>query len=195
MTGFKNTKKCRCTTYNHYSLEHNIVLIGFMGAGKSTVGSATAELLGVRFIETDEKIEKKTGQLISKIFEKYGEEYFRDLESDVIKELRKMPPGTCVVSTGGGAVLRHENISALKEIGKLVLLEVNTEEVLRRLKGKIDRPLLQGNSLMETIESLLEQRKDCYNRADYRVNTEGKKPREIAEEIICLLAKDKKISS
>ncbi len=167
-------------------LEQNIVLIGFMGAGKSTIGSFLAALLEMKFVETDELIEQKLGLPVSTIFEKYGEGFFRDRETEIIQELKSLAPGTAVISTGGGVVLRPGNLTALKETGLVFFLEASAEEVFKRLKDKGDRPLLQGGSIQEKIVALMEKRKDLYNKADFKICTNRKEPGEIAREIIDL---------
>ena len=169
-----------------FKLEQNIVLIGFMGAGKSTIGTFLASLLEMKFVETDELIEQELGLPVSAIFERYGEGFFRDKETEIIQELTNLAPGTAVISTGGGVVLRPVNFTALKEAGLVFFLEASAEEVYKRLKDKGDRPLLQGGSIQEKIVALMEKRKDLYNKADFKISTNQKEPAEIVREIIDL---------
>ncbi len=165
----------------------NIVLTGFMGAGKTTIGRLLAGRLGLNFLETDEIIELKTGMTISQIFDLYGEAYFRQVESKVVQELVGLPRESCVISTGGGVVLRHDNIAALQRVGVIVYLEVSPEEAWQRLRDKKDRPLLQEGRLQERIRILLQERRDQYLKSDFQVKTTARNPEEIAEEIVVLL--------
>jgi shikimate kinase len=160
--------------------EKNIILIGFMGAGKSTIGKVLSKKLGRKFLDTDEIIEKRTCLTISQIFEKYGESYFREVESEVVKEVSSR--GNQIISLGGGAVLRDENVRALKKKGILVYLKVPLLELKRRLKFVKDRPLLKGDVESE-VERIFAARKERYEEvADFIV--EGNKPVvEIVDEI------------
>ena len=159
-----------------------IYLIGFMGVGKSHVGRCLSGKLGVRYVDADAEIEKQQGMPISAIFEKQGEEAFRDMETSF---LRKMAgAGNAVVSCGGGMVLRPENRALMKESGKTVHLLATPETVYERVKHSTARPLLNGRMNPEAIRALMEERRERYeNAADIRVVTDGKKPDEIAEEI------------
>ena len=167
--------------------KENIVLTGFMGAGKTTVGRLLAARLGWNFIETDEMIERKTGMTISKIFDLYGEAYFRQKESEAVQELAGLTRGSSVISTGGGVVLRRDNISALRRAGVIVYLEVSPEEAWQRLRDKKDRPLLQEGCAQERIRTLLQGRRDQYLESDFHIKTAAKNPEEIVEEIVVLL--------
>lgn len=167
--------------------KYNIVLTGFMGAGKTTVGRMLAARLGWNFIETDEMIERRTGMSISQIFQLHGEAYFRQMESEVVRELARVSRESSVIATGGGVVLRPDNISALRSAGVIVYLDVTPEEAWQRLRGKKDRPLLQEGCLEERIRALLQERREQYLDSDFQVKTEGKKPVEIVEEIAALL--------
>jgi shikimate dehydrogenase len=143
--------------------KQNIVLIGMPSCGKSTVGKRLCELLGANFIDTDEMIVKKSGSSIPDIFEKYGEQYFRDIESEVIREISSGVTGT-VISTGGGAVLRNENLDLLRANGILVFLDRD----LNKLVATSDRPL---TSDLEALRRKYNDRYPIYNRVcDIRVN-------------------------
>ncbi len=170
-------------------LQRNIILTGYMGAGKSTVGRLLAGMLERKFIETDEMIATAAGLEIPEIFAQYGETSFRDRESAVLGELEALPQGSSVISTGGGAVLRPENVAALRRSGVIIFLEVGPAELYRRLKNTVDRPLLQDGCMMVKITSLLEKRRRAYLDCDYLVRTEGKTPVEIAGEILEMLEK------
>jgi len=159
----------------------NIVLTGFMGTGKTEVGREIARLLGYNFVDADDEIVKAEGMPITEIFAKKGEPYFRDLETKIIKALSKRT--NSVISTGGGAVLREENLSALRENGIIVLLTARAETIYQRTKGDSTRPLLQVDDPLKKINELLSARMPYYMKADIVIDTEGKSPLEIAEEI------------
>ncbi len=161
--------------------KRNIVLIGFMGAGKTTVGKLLSKKLGRRFLDTDEIIEKKMSLAISQIFKKYGEAYFRDIESQVVKEVSASE--NQVISVGGGAILRDENVKTLKEKGVLIYLQVPLSELEKRLKGAQDRPLLKVENAEAQVERIFASRKKRYEEvADFIVD--GSKPvMEVVDEI------------
>ena len=160
----------------------NIVLCGFMGSGKSTIGKQLAERLGMRFIDTDTYIEQKEGMTISKIFEEKGEEYFRELELKVCEEISSLK--VTVVSTGGGTLLKDANVKAIKKNGTVFLLNVSSNTVLMRLKNDSTRPLLQRADKEKAVKTLLSQRIPLYNRAaDYVIDAEDS-PRKICNQIM-----------
>ena len=162
----------------------NIVLCGMMGVGKSVVGAALARRAGARWVDTDQMITEKCGE-IATIFEQFGEEYFRDLETAVVKSL--VQEDGLVISTGGGLVLREENVSLLKRNGKIVWLRGKVETLTKRLSGDETRPLLktEGVYLQEKLTEMLEVRAPIYERvADFTVDIDGKSPEEIAVEIL-----------
>lgn len=160
----------------------NIVLTGFMGTGKTSVGKILAEKLGFTFVDVDEMIEKTTGMKISDIFSKFGEPRFRDIETEVIKLITKKTGQ--VIATGGGAPLREENMDALKSTGVVFCLTASEDTIFERVKNSTERPLLQGNNLKNRIRELLMKRMDKYRNAHFLINTEGLTPREVAEKII-----------
>lgn len=161
----------------------NIILIGFMGTGKTEVGKRLAERLSNDFLDTDELIEKSEGKKISDIFKDNGEEYFRNLETEVIETLQDYE--NYVLSTGGGIVLRDENVRLLKEIGPIVLLTARDDVILSRVSDKDDRPLLEQGDKAEKIKELLAKRALIYKAAaDYTVDTSDKSVDNIVEEII-----------
>ena len=162
---------------------YNIYLIGFMGTGKSTIASAFSEMQKMKIVEMDDVISEKAGMSIKSIFSEYGEEYFRNLETKLLKEIVQME--NVIVSCGGGVVLRQENISMMKDTGTIVHLSAKPEEILRRVKNDNKRPLLQGSKNVESKESLMKTRNTSYeNAADFTIHTDGKSKEVICEEII-----------
>jgi shikimate dehydrogenase len=142
----------------------NIVLIGFMGSGKTTVGKELAQRLQMDFLDTDSYIEEKAGKTITEIFHDEGEEAFRKLETEALEHLRDTVSHT-VFSTGGGMPLRVENARLLKEIGKVYYLMADSYTIYDRVKDNTDRPLLQGENPYEKICSLMNERKLLYEKA------------------------------
>ena len=167
---------------------HNILLIGFMGAGKSTVSTYLSKILASPQVEMDEEIVKKEGMSINKIFEEYGETYFRNCETNLLIELQKK--NNQIISCGGGVALRDENVAEMKKNGKVVLLTASPEVILERVKDSDDRPLLRGNKNTEFISNMMEQRRPKYEAAaDVVVNTDYKTVEEIAEESVVKLTR------
>lgn len=158
-----------------------------MGSGKTSVGKILARRLGVGFWDSDELLICQLEMSIKEIFWREGEEYFRDRETEILAFLSQKPPGTCVISTGGGAVLRKENLVALRANGVIINLEVSAAEAYRRLRGTKERPLLQGENSPVKIAAMLERRRPFYLQADYIVDSDDKSPLEIAREIINVL--------
>lgn len=161
----------------------HLILVGFMGAGKTRVGEALAARLRMPFIDTDERVEERAGMSVPEIFAERGEESFRAQESSVISGLSEDEPS--VVSCGGGAVLRKGNLDALRRLGSVFYLKVAPREALRRVGGDAGRPLLAGeNGRLERVEGLMEEREPFYlEAADHVVETGDRGIDEIAEEI------------
>lgn len=160
----------------------NIVLIGYMGAGKTTVGKALAGKLGYEFIDTDLYIEAQEGMTIPEIFEKKGEAYFRTLETNVIKELREKTH--CVIATGGGLPLRKENSDLLKEVGTVYYLMADADTTYARVKHCTNRPLLQCDDPYTKIQAMMKERGSVYARACHiRVRTDCGTLEEVMDEI------------
>jgi shikimate kinase len=160
----------------------NIVLIGFMGTGKTTVGKILAKKLGMNFVDVDELIEKTAGLKISAVFARFGEAYFRDIETEIIKSITK--DSSQVIATGGGAVLRDENLNALKSNGVVFCLTASEELIFDRIKDNNERPLLQVENPKEKIKELLAKRMPRYMMADFIINTDGLTQEEVSEKII-----------
>jgi shikimate kinase len=165
----------------------NIVLTGFMGCGKSTVGKIIAERLGFRFVDTDLLIEERCTMTVREIFAVRGEAAFRSLEEEVARELGKL--SALVIATGGKLMLNPANVRALGAGGRIFCLTASPEEILRRLGGDegIKRPLLQTEHPRQRITSLLEERREGY-RCFMQIYTDGKSPQTVAEEVLLLLA-------
>lgn len=164
----------------------NIFLIGFMGAGKSTIARCLHSHHGMEWIEMDKEIEKSEGMPISEIFRRKGEEYFRELETGLLLSLESR--SNTVVSCGGGVPLRSCNVEAMKRSGIVVFLTARPETILERVKDSHDRPLLEGHKDVEYIAGLLSKRLERYQAAaDVQIATDGRRTAEIAEEIYVLL--------
>ena len=148
----------------------NIVLTGFMGTGKTAIGKKLAQKLHMQYIDTDTMIEQDTEMSISKIFKKFGEERFRELETKAVKCVEML--NDFVISTGGGVVLKEENMEALEKNGIVVCLSASVDVILKRTSKTKDRPLLLGyNDDKKRIKKLLEYRKPFYKRARFIVDT------------------------
>ena len=166
---------------------NNIVLCGFMGCGKTTVGKLIAKALAFTFIDMDDYIVEQCGMSINQLFETYGEAHFRKLETDTIRELSAR--SELVIATGGGAVMRDENVELLKAGGTLVYLEANAESVYERLKDDTTRPLLAVDNKRAKIEELLAARIPRYRRvADLCVDGGGP-AEQVADTIVKALSR------
>lgn len=165
----------------------NIILIGFMGSGKTTTGISLSYRLQCTLSDTDKMIEKREGRSISEIFAAEGEDYFREKETELLRKLGE-ERARQIFSVGGGTPLRAENRKLLSGLGTVVYLKVSPETVYERLKGDTTRPLLQGEDPMERIRTLLGEREEIYTEAaDIVVTADGKKPAQIVDEIAALL--------
>ncbi len=170
----------------------NIVLIGFRGTGKSTVGRLLAKRLKRDFIDSDKHIENSTGKTIKSIFEDDGEERFRQIEADTITELSK--GDNKIISAGGGTVLRKENVNNLKANGFLVLLKATPEIIYSRIaedkKTMQQRPSLTDKKPLDEIKYLIAKREHAYkNASDITINTSYASCEEIVNEIITTVNK------
>ena len=150
----------------------NIILCGFMGCGKSTVGALLAKKTGMSFIDMDSYIEKKEQKTISSIFEEHGEEYFRALEREAAKELAEK--NGLVIAAGGGTLVYQANVDTLKASGKIVLLDISVETVAKRLENDTTRPLLNRPDKEEAMRELYNRRLPLYRTAaDIVVNADN----------------------
>jgi shikimate kinase len=162
-------------------MKMNLVLFGFMGSGKSTIGRHVAKALGLTLIDMDQVLQEREKSKIEDIFATKGETYFRDLETNLVNELSQQEG--LVISTGGGVVLRQENIQNFSKNGVLVLLNIDAETAFLRTKGS-KRPLLQSADPASTIRELLEKRKPFYNQVPNSVETCHRSIQEIVQDIV-----------
>ncbi len=163
--------------------DYNIVLIGFMGAGKSAVSERLSTVYAMKNIEMDQVIAEREGMSIPNIFAAHGEEYFRDLETELLVEMQSHK--NTVISCGGGAVLRERNIREMKRNGRVVLLTASPETVYERVKDSDDRPVLNGRKNVKGIKELMEQRRGRYEAAaDIVINTDNKTVMQVCEELV-----------
>lgn len=161
----------------------NIFLIGFMGCGKSTVAKELHRNYGMRLIEMDEALARQEGMSIADIFREKGEPYFRKIETELLENMQKIS-GT-VVSCGGGAAMRQENVDCMRRSGKIVLLTAEPETILQRVKNSDSRPLLRGRKNEAAIRELLEERRPAYEKAaDVVIRTDGKEIDTICKELM-----------
>ncbi|EET58237.1 shikimate kinase [Marvinbryantia formatexigens DSM 14469] len=162
---------------------NHIILIGFMGAGKTSVGQALARDMQLTFADTDERIEAQQKKKINDIFAQYGEAYFRDLETDMLHQLQTEEQ-RLVISVGGGLPVRRENRELLRKLGTVVYLQAQVETLVGRLRGDTTRPKLAGGDLREKIETLMQQREAFYlEAAQLLVATDKKSVKNIIKEI------------
>lgn len=157
----------------------NVILCGMMGSGKTAVAAAYSALYGAIAVDTDAVIVSRYGE-INAIFKNFGEAHFRDMESEVCKEVATSYQ-SAVISLGGGAVLRQENVKNLKKSGKIIYLRAQAQTIIDRLKGDTTRPLLQGG-LEEKVNSILSTRSAVYEgAADAVIDTDALTPTQIAK--------------
>ena len=161
----------------------SIVLIGFMGAGKSSVGRCLERSVGLGRIDTDELVAKKFGMAITDIFAKHGEAQFRDAETEILRELTL--PRPAIIVTGGGIVLRNENVELLKQLGTIVWLSADENVLFERATRKSERPLLKTEDPRATFRSLFAARQGIYeSAADIRIETNGLTHEQVADAIL-----------
>lgn len=160
----------------------NIVLIGFMGTGKTTIGKIASERLGLEFVDTDDLIVEQAGEPIPQIFERLGEDGFRELETSVLRGLAGQ--GGRIIATGGGIITRPENIVLLGKLGFVVWLSATVETIFERVSLNRDRPLLYTDDPLQTITEMLAAREELYREAaDLTVETDDFHAEEITHGI------------
>lgn len=175
----QNSKRIQARKLFNY----NIVLIGFMGSGKSTISEFLKTAFAMDVIEMDQIIAEREGMSISDIFEVYGEQYFRDLETNLLIEMQSRT--NVVISCGGGTPMRECNVVEMKKNGRVVLLTAKPETILDRVKDSHDRPLIENNKTVSFIAELMEKRREKYEAAaDIVIETDGKDELQICEELI-----------
>lgn len=160
----------------------NIVLVGMMGAGKTTVGEYLSAKLNRELKDIDRVIEQEQKKSIIEIFTDDGEEVFRKLESETIEKFSNM--SDLIISTGGGALEKANNLSNLQKNGIIIYLEADIEELFKRVKNETQRPLLKEQDPLEVIKKLIKKREKFYLMADITIITDNKSPEKITEEII-----------
>ena len=169
-------------------MKTNIVLVGFMGTGKTAVGKRLAAVLNKDFYDTDQEVEAVTNMTIPQLFAKFGEIRFRSEEQLAIKRLAQKE--NCVIATGGSMVLNKENIELLAEKGIIICLSAHPQVILERVKRRNNRPLLlKKRDLYETIVELMKQREELYKDADYYIDTSNLDFHEVIEKILAFLEK------
>jgi shikimate kinase len=160
----------------------NLILLGFMGSGKSTIGRLVATELHMNFVDMDRKIEEQAGKSITEIFETLGENGFRVYESDLAMKLAAEQ--NQVIATGGGMVLREQNIENLSKTGVLIHLRVDAQTAFSRTRAHSHRPLLHAPDPEEKIRELFKMREALYNKITNSVDTVNRSPHEIAHAVI-----------
>ena len=163
----------------------NIILVGYMGCGKTTVGESIAEATRYTFADTDEMIVAQQGRSISDIFAQDGEPAFRDMETALLVKMLTEKNDTCVIFTGGGMPVQKENRNLLRQLGTVVYLRAKPETVYERIKGDTTRPLLQCENPMERIREMIKSRNPAYEEAaELVIDVDDLTQREVAEQII-----------
>jgi shikimate kinase len=160
----------------------NVALIGFMGAGKSSVGRLVAEQLHFDYLDTDELIQSRTGRTITEIFSTDGEAAFRKMEQELVVELAARTK--TVIATGGGLPVNPQNLLNLKEYSLVVCLWASPEKIWERVKHQTHRPLLHDADPQKKIRDLLAVREPFYKQADVLLNTELRSVREVAQQVV-----------
>ena len=163
-------------------MKKNIVLIGFMGSGKSVVGKLLANNIGFTYFDVDKYIEQESATTIDDIFSKKGEPYFRELETKAIKYASTI--GKLIISCGGGAVLKTENMDMLENAGIIVCLKAKPETIFERILTDTSRPLLKVADPLSKIKELLNSREQHYTRCSFSIDTDKSSVSEIVNSII-----------
>lgn len=175
----KNSKRIQARKL----FDYNIVLIGFMGAGKSTISDYLSTMFAMDIVEMDQVIAEREEMSIPDIFATYGEEYFRNLETSLLIEMQEEK--NMIISCGGGVALREVNVKEMKKNGRVVLLTASPQTIYERVKDSNERPLLNGRKNVKAISELMEQRREKYEAAaDIVIQTDHKTILQICEELV-----------
>lgn len=166
-------------------MKNNVILCGFMGCGKSTVGTLLAEKLNFTFVDTDKVIEQRENMSVNEIFAVHGEEYFRTVETAVINDLCQL--NSQIIATGGGAVLNPSNANTLRDNGTVFFLDVTPETVLERLKDDTSRPLLQKKDKETAVRELMDTRRPIYIKHSHYTINGNQNPEGVLQEILQML--------
>jgi len=166
-------------------MRENIIITGFMGTGKSIVAEELARKLRMEFIDMDQIIEERQGLTISDIFARYGENYFREQENKLVKELSRKE--NIVIATGGGTLLSSDNIRILSQKGKIICLYADSQTIYNRVKRKNNRPLLNVENILDKINHLMKERKKIYDNIKWKIDTTNFTTQEVVDKIINLL--------
>lgn len=166
----------------------NIVLIGFMGTGKTSTGRLLSSRIGYSFVDTDYRIEQAAGMTVAEMFAQYGESYFREKETEMIQRVARYRQA--VISTGGGVVLQAENMKALRQNGLIVSLHAEVDVILERTGRRNIRPLLQQKNCREVVLELLKSRRALYDAADLCIDTSVLTPLQVVGKIIDRMKKE-----
>ncbi len=182
MCATKKMLKEVCTLHQESEFQHsNIILVGMMGTGKTTVGTLLADQLSYPLVDMDTIIAEREGMSVQEIFRTKGEAYFRDLESQVLEEMLQSTGQ--VISTGGGCVLRELNRAVMLDKGMVVALTADVDHIVGRVAGDTNRPLLAGDT-RERVQTIMEERKDAYRFAHVTVDTSLLTPDEVVTHVL-----------
>ena len=164
----------------------NVVLMGFMGTGKTSSGRMLASRLGCAMVDLDQYIEAKEGMRIPDMFKTKGEAYFREKEREAVSEVSRRRG--IVIATGGGTVKDEENLRLLRENGVLICLTADIDTIMERTERRGERPMLdREENRKEAVEKLMESRRAVYERADFAIDTSQLSPMRVTEEIVGFL--------
>jgi len=166
-------------------MKRNIIITGFMGTGKSVVAKELARKLKMEFIDMDRIIEERRGTSIADIFAGHGENYFRQQENKLVKELSQKE--NTVIATGGGTLLSSDNARTLGQRGQIICLYADSQTIYNRVNKKNNRPLLKGENVLSEINLLLKERKKAYNNFTTKIDTTNLSIQEVVDKIIALL--------
>ena len=160
----------------------NIFIIGSMGSGKTSIGKILAQKNCLSFLDTDHEIIRSCGYSIPDIFEKFGEEHFRDLETEQLRKMNTIE--NHVISTGGGIILRDDNKKLMKDLGIIIFLDINIDSQVDRVKNRKNRPLLNNKNLKDNLLSLKKIRDPIYKKiSNYIIDVSGKERNQVINEI------------